>query len=772
MDKATTSPGLSRRGAGLLSAGALLLGLLASLGAAHWHQQTLREDQQQRHLRLAERSFDALATALNTCGLLLRSVQSTFLASDEVTADEFSVLQRNLDTETNFPSLQALGYARREVDAEGKERFITDRVAPLLGNERLVGLDITSQPANMVAVFASRDSNQPAMSATFQLIQRAGLPGFQDGVTIRLPVYAPGLAPVTVRERQRQFKGSLVASFHVSGLIEGALPEEVREELRIEVIDVTAGLDKRLFEWLPPDASALDAGKLEWMSSDIPFGGRVWRMRLAAATPPARLAGWPLLTLIGGALASLLAAGLLWSLLGTRARALAIAERMSAQYRDSEARLRALSEQLAWQAHHDDLTALGNRRAFQVALEQAIRSVDAGGPPLALLYLDLDQFKLVNDTSGHSAGDELLAQLAIRLQRELDEGDLIARLGGDEFGILLGDGEPLRARRAAEALRETIDAFVFSWEGKNYSLSASIGMAFLDRPGLSPRELLAMADTACYFAKERGRNRLHVFEEGDAEVNERRSEMEWIGRIRKAMEEGRLSLDYQELHPLRPEDGGAHFELLLRMRDEQGQPVAPGMFIPAAERFGLMPQLDRWVVETALSNFSRLHPQGDDVELCAINLSGATVDDEHFAAFVLEALQRHRVPARQVCFEITETAAVSNLARVLRFIERLRAVGCRFALDDFGAGMSSFGYLKNIPVDLIKIDGSFIRQLEDDAMSQAIVRAIADIGHQVGLQVIAEWVNTETTRELLRELGVDFVQGFMIHKPEPALYCR
>jgi diguanylate cyclase (GGDEF)-like protein len=434
--------------------------------------------------------------------------------------------------------------------------------------------------------------------------------------------------------------------------------------------------------------------------------------------------------------------------------------------------LRALTEQLRHQAMHDSLTGLANRYAFEQQLD-AVLARPGAYEDCALLYVDLDQFKVVNDTSGHYAGDQLLAHLAQKLRATLEPGEMLARLGGDEFGVLLEGGGEERARGVAERLRLAIDGFVFVWESRTYSVTASIGVAAVGRAALSKRELLAMADTACYLAKERGRNRSHVFIDTDEDASTRRSEMEWVNRVRWAIEGGRLGLDYQELAPLRPgkPDEGAHFELLLRLHDEDGRPVPPGAFIPAAERFGLMPQLDRWVVATALANFDRLHPSGK-VALCAINLSGATVDDEDFAGFVLEALEAHGVPPQKVCFEITETAAVGNMARVRRFITRLRGVGCRFALDDFGAGMSSFGYLKNLPVDMIKIDGSFIRELENDPMSFSIVRAVTQIGHQIGLKVIAEWVGSDATCELLRLLGVNYAQGYFLHAPEPTVFSR
>jgi EAL domain-containing protein (putative c-di-GMP-specific phosphodiesterase class I) len=314
---------------------------------------------------------------------------------------------------------------------------------------------------------------------------------------------------------------------------------------------------------------------------------------------------------------------------------------------------------------------------------------------------------------------------------------------------------------------------VFSWEQRSYPVSASIGGVMIDQPDISMKELFAQADTACYMAKEGGRNRVHFYSEQDDETAQRRSEMEWVNRLRWALEEDRLLLDYQELRALPARAGQPpQIEVLLRLRDEDGRIVLPGAFLPAAERYGLMPLIDRWVIETTLANFDRLHDQGPALALCEINLSGASIEDDSLADLILALLERHRVDPARVCFEITETVAVRNLARVGAFIARLREVGCLFALDDFGAGMSSFGYLKNLPVDFIKIDGSFIRDIARDPMSQSIVQAVTDIGHQRGMQVIAEWVSSGEIIERLVEIGVDYAQGFALHKPEPVLFQR
>jgi diguanylate cyclase (GGDEF)-like protein len=404
-------------------------------------------------------------------------------------------------------------------------------------------------------------------------------------------------------------------------------------------------------------------------------------------------------------------------------------------------------------------------------LESALAERRVGGDTCALLYIDLDQFKLINDVSGHMAGDQLLAQLALAMRQQLRTGDVLARLGGDEFGLIAFRVDAEGARVLAERLRECIEGLMFVWEGRTYTISASIGVVVVDHGEPTLKDLLAWADTACYQAKENGRNRVHIYRQ-DNETTRRQSEMEWANRLRWEVEEDRLLLDYQEIVPLSGESDTTRIELLLRLRDEQGGLILPGTFLPAAERYSLMPTVDRWVIQTALANFNHLHPSGEQLGICAINLSGASIEDNGLADFILELISHHAVPPQKLCFEITETVAVRNLLKVVNVIERLRNAGCLIALDDFGAGMSSFGYLKNLPVDIIKIDGSFIRDLESDSMSRTIVNAIAQIGHQRGLKVVAEWVSSEALSRTLGTLGVDFGQGFALHRPERVSFQR
>lgn len=434
---------------------------------------------------------------------------------------------------------------------------------------------------------------------------------------------------------------------------------------------------------------------------------------------------------------------------------------------------------LSWQATHDALTGLANRREFEYRLEQALHNLTRQVGRHALMFLDLDQFKLVNDTCGHAAGDELLRHICALLQSGLRENDTLARLGGDEFGILLENCSPEAAEKIAEGLRQTVQNLHFVWKGRPFVTTVSIGLVHIAQTPTTLEASLRAADMACYMAKEKGRNRVQVYHADDSELSLRFGEMAWVQRLHMALEENRFCLYAQEIAALGPGDhGGGHIEILLRLHDEAGRMILPDSFIPAAERYGLMTSLDRWVVENVFKiirqclNESRQGPMA----MCAINLSGTTIGDQAFLDFLRKQFAAYSIPPEMICFEITETSAISNLGSAIRFINELKSLGCYFSLDDFCAGMSSFAYLKHLPVDFLKIDGSFVKDMLDDPINRAMVEVINHIGHVMGKRTIAEFVETAQIEQALLEIGVDYAQGYVIERPQlftcDTLQCR
>ena len=429
-----------------------------------------------------------------------------------------------------------------------------------------------------------------------------------------------------------------------------------------------------------------------------------------------------------------------------------------------------MARQLSFQASHDMLTGLYNRREFEKRLEMAIREARSADKNHVLLYMDLDQFKVVNDTSGHRAGDELLSQLSQVLKDSIREHDTLARLGGDEFGLLLMDCAIDKAGDIADKLRQQIRDFRFAWKDRVFEVGVSIGVVPISANGGSLVDVMSLADAACYVAKEAGRNRVHVADDNDKAVARHHREMEWVHRISQAFEENRFELFFQSIAPLDPGRNNAlpRGEVLMRMRDNDGRAISPVAFIPAAERYNLMPTIDRWVVRTALGKMREAQGPADSPPFrCTINLSGQSLTDEHFLDFVLHQFHECDINGEYVCFEITETAAITNLSRARAFIATLKQQGCYFALDDFGSGLSSFGYLKGLQVDYIKIDGSFVKDMAEDRLDRAMVESINQIGHVMGMETIAEFAENDVLIGLLREIGVDYAQGYGIAQPVP-----
>lgn len=434
---------------------------------------------------------------------------------------------------------------------------------------------------------------------------------------------------------------------------------------------------------------------------------------------------------------------------------------------------------LSWQATHDALTGLANRREFEYRLEQALHNLARQPARHALMFLDLDQFKLVNDTCGHAAGDELLRHICALLQSGLREGDTLARLGGDEFGILLENCSAQASEKIAEGLRQTVQNLHFVWKGRPFVTTVSLGLVHIAHNSTTLEALLRAADMACYMAKEKGRNRVQVYHADDSELSLRFGEMAWVQRLHIALEENRFCLYAQEIAALGHVDGGrGHIEILLRLHDEAGRMILPDSFIPAAERYGLMTSLDRWVVENVFKVIAQSIAQEREgpMAMCAINLSGITIGDDDFLIFLRKQFIAYDIPPEMICFEITETSAIANLASAIKFINELKGLGCHFSLDDFCAGMSSFAYLKHLPVDFLKIDGSFVKDMLDDPINRAMVEVINHIGHVMGKRTIAEFVETPQIEQALLEIGVDYAQGYIIERPQlftcDSLLCR
>ena len=428
-----------------------------------------------------------------------------------------------------------------------------------------------------------------------------------------------------------------------------------------------------------------------------------------------------------------------------------------------------LAQQLEYQATHDALTRLVNRREFEQRLARLLKSGASRGAGHAACYLDLDNFKLINDTCGHIAGDAMLKQLSELLAASVRGRDTLARLGGDEFGILIENCTLDQAHGVAKKILSVVQDFRFAWDENKFSVGVSIGLVPISETSGNVTDVLSAADSACYMAKELGRNRIHVFSLDDDELEQRRDETQWVFRINQALEENQLDLFYQEIVPLKPPAAGEgkRLELLIRIKTADGGYILPGAFLPAAERHNLSDKIDQWVIQAALDWLCSDEKILTQVETCAINISGHSLGNDNFLNFCIQKLKASRLPPGKLCFEISETIAIANLGNTRKFITALKGKGCSFALDDFGSGLSSFGYLKNLPVDYIKIDGAFIRDLLTDSVDREMVATIRRVGQIVNKKTIAEFVENDETRQALLEIGIDYAQGYAIAKPRP-----
>ncbi len=623
---------------------------------------------------------------------------------------------------------------------EQDELFPIYYVEPLAGNELALGFTPTDLPERDEAIARAIQGETLSLSAPIELIQ-----GRQEAaIMVFSPVYR------REGDGKRTLLGLSEAVFWVDRLLDETLATSRGHGIRIRLLDRTTSPPRILYrsgpEW------TLSSEEHEHLRSrSLELGGRLWELQ-ATAAPGYFQHDQLVMSVISGSglLITLALAGILGVLLQRERHVTGIvAER---------------TYELAHQAAHDPLTGLINRREFDGRLMEAISHCQSQGEHHALLYLDLDQFKVVNDSCGHAAGDEMLKQLAKTLRKTIRNADVLARLGGDEFGLLLSGCSPGTEVEPVNKILDAIRNSRFVWSGRTFAIGASIGVVHLHRNTENAAIALSQADAACYIAKERGRNRYHVFHDEDTASGVFRRQLEWVAELRDALDANRFRLLSQPIRPCALPSGTPFEELMLVLERPDGRSVSAVDFVPAAERYGLMPMVDRWVVERT---FYVLSTSDKKECLYSINISGQSIGDDTFCEFVEEMLARYRIDPKQICFEITETAAVANLVVAQSFIHRLRRRGCRFALDDFGSGMSSFQYLRQLPVDFVKIDGSFVRSIAEDERDRAVVAAIHEIAAVHRVQTVAECVESKEILAVLRKIGVHHAQGFFMGRPEP-----
>ena len=418
---------------------------------------------------------------------------------------------------------------------------------------------------------------------------------------------------------------------------------------------------------------------------------------------------------------------------------------------------------LQYLATHDSLTGVYNRRHFENQFKARVSA--PAEPPVCLLFLDLDRFKVVNDTCGHKAGDVMIKDIARLIDNALNNNALLARLGGDEFGIIYTDATEDDVYTNAEKILNAVQAYRFMWDNRIFNLGVSIGMVVCNDPAFSAGEYLSMADAACYFAKEQGRNQIHRYNKDDESMQRYQHELDWVSSINQALEEGRFELFYQSLRPLSKANDGHYYEVLLRLREKDGALVEPANFLPTAERFEMNVNIDKWVITNTFKWLSE-HPEHvAELRRCSINLNCHSLADRDFTAFILNAFEAYRIPYSKICFEVIESVAIIKMEDTLAFMQTFNQLGCSFSLDDFGSGFSSYRYLKELPVSQVKIDGMFIKDMLNDGVDSAMVASINDVAKAMGMQTVGEFVENEATMAQLGKMGIDFAQGYGVAKP-------
>jgi diguanylate cyclase (GGDEF)-like protein len=718
------------------------------------------------HVKAVEKDFVIHLEAVN-------SVADLFIATGDVSRDEFGAFARSI--RERIPNVKALEWVprvtaenRAELEAlareempwfrfhggpqrfagavgAGADRFPVYYVEPLEGNEAALGFDPPNHPIRQDAVRRAVRTGELAVSAPTDLVQGGG-----SSVLVFAPVYAPG-----VGDAPEGVIGLAEGVFEVGSVFEEALSMLEPSGQDLFLYDVTDE-PTLLHEHISRRAGTgvLRVHEIEGrqeLVSHFELGGRRWRIDVR---PHEGFYRYDLVPSAGFAVAIVLTCVVLaFGVTGLLKRE-SLVSRLVAER----------TAQLSYQATHDGLTGLMNRVEFDRILRGFLSGDASRGEVATLAYLDLDQFKVVNDTCGHEAGDELLRQVGDVIRSALKRDDVLARLGGDEFGVLLVGCSAEDARLVADRIIDAVQGFRLPWRDRVFSIGVSMGLVQVDGATEGATSALSRADAACYVAKERGRGRYHVVRREDGASDQYRRQMEWLSVLRRAIENDAFELWMQPIAPVRSGLPPSMFEVLLRLPRSDGSTAMPGAFLPAAERFLMMPEIDRWVIERMVHLLAdgSLAP---DTALWCVNVSAQSLNDEDFATRTLDLFRRRRVSPARICFEITETALIGNLASAGRLVSRLREAGCRFSLDDFGSGMSSFGYLKNLPVDYVKIDGSYIRGMVEDPADRVIVRSIHEIARALGMRTIAESVENRMILEEVRGVGIDFVQGYHVGRP-------
>ncbi len=718
----------------------------------------------------------------------LSSIQVFFMSSTHVSRADFHaftrpILQRfpdilalewiehveHIEREAFVERVSSEGYPGFEIRNQFNDRLsvaepadeylVINYINPYQGNAIAHGYNILSKPEARDAVLKARESGQLIAAGPIRLIQETEE---QLGFVIYLPVYAYEPERKVTADRDRRFKGVIASVSRINELLNVPKTLSESENLFFEIYETNNGIRQDLIYQMRTSQNVMRDSPLQ-LSRKVQFANHDWVVDFYPTSPfvEANMDGETPILLVADLLVALTLVGWLLSITGRHYRTEQIVTVRTEDLKREIAERSRAEEMLSYHATHDMLTELVNRREFEKRLQHLCSADRPKSESNVLCFMDLDRFKLVNDTCGHIAGDELLRQLAILLQEHIRSTDTLARFGGDEFALILENCSLDKAMQISEAILRDVGDYKFQWNGKSFHIGISIGMVMIDNSAQDINEVIKEADEACYTAKLQGRNRICLYREDDNSIKQR-GEVEWVTRINDAIEQNRFILMAQEIRDVN--GGSVMYELLLRMIDEDGKYISPGSFLPVAERYNLIEKIDHWVIDYTLQYIAS-HFTASDCPIFCINLSADSIARPEFLQYLTDSLYRYRSPCHKICFELTETSAIQNLVDANSFISAIKELGCAFALDDFGSGFSSFAYLKNLPVDYLKIDGIFVKDVLDDEIDMAMVKSINDIGRVMGKKTIAEYVESDAIMQEMKRIGVDYVQGYGVAIP-------